>query len=173
MQWQAVRDEIEAAIEKIRFAPPEDVLKMFHYGIIESRAGSYDQYFTTLVFAEGDCRALAYYNANNLLLVAEEDSFTLDHMRTMARLYLPVGSEFLGYCGLRDIWRLAQKVLGALDDLESKDEFKQLLDAFNSYVSVVHGWIHHYFPWNLGELFPQKSKREVMKLAELAAGLPD
>ena len=88
----------------------EEVLKIFHYQIIDSRAGSYNQNFTTMVFAEGDCRALAFYNANNLLLVAEEESFSLEHMKIMARLYLPVGSEFLGYCGLKKVWEFAQDV---------------------------------------------------------------
>ena len=173
MNWKDVCEKIDAETSAIQSVPPDEVLKIFHYRIIDSRAGSYDQNFTTMVFAEGDCRALAFYNANNLLLVAEEESFSLEQMKIMARLYLPVGSEFLGYCGLKKVWEFAQDVTGALDSLETKDEYKELLNSFNTYVSVLHGWVHHYFPWNLGELFPQKSKREVMKMAELSAGLPD
>ena len=173
MNWKTVRDEIELATEAIQSTPPEEVLKIFHYGIVDSGAGSYEQNFTTMVFAEGDCRALAFYNANNLLLVAEEESFTLEHMNIMARLYLPIGSEFLGYCGLVRIWEFAQNVIKALDTLETKQDFSELLNAFNTYVSVVHGWVHHYFPWKLGELYPQKKKTDVMKMVELAGNLKD
>lgn len=173
MDWKEVRNKIEKETEAIQYTPDEQVLKMFHHGIIESRAGSYGQYFTTLVFAEGDCRALAFYNANNLLLVAEEDHFNLDHLKTMAHIYLPIGSEFLGYCGLKTIWEFAQEVTGALDTLESKEDYKELISAFNNYVAVVHGWIHHYFPWKLGELFPQKKKQEIKRMAEFSEKLPD
>lgn len=171
MDWKAVRENIERETVAIQYTPPEEVLKIFHYGIIDSGAGSYGQYFTTMVFAEGDCRALAFYNANNLLIVAEEGSFTLEHLKTMARLYLPLGSEFLGYCGLKKIWEFTQDVLGALDTVETKDDYKELINAFNTYVAVVHGWIHHYFPWNIGELFPQKKKGDILKMAELSYGL--
>jgi len=167
MEWKRVRDKIGGETEKILYTPPDEVLKIFRYGIIDSQAGSYGQYFTTMVFAEGDCRALAFYNANNLLIVAEEKSFTLDHLKIMARLYLPLGSEFLGYCGLQKIWEFTQEVLGALDSVKSKEDYKELINALNTYVAVVHGWIHHYFPWNIGELFPQRKKAEILKMAEL------
>jgi len=173
MDWREVRDKIDKETEAIQYTPPEEVLKIFHYGIIESEAGSYGQYFTTMVFTEGDCRALAFYNANNLLLVAEEESFTLEHLKVMARLYLPIGSEFLGYCGLKKVWEFAQDVLGALDTLKTKDEYKELLNAFNTYVAVLHGWIHHYFPWKLGELFPHKKRKEILRMAELSTGLKE
>ena len=91
----------------------------------------------------------------------------------MAKIYLPIGSEFLGYCGLKKIWEFAQDVVGVLDDLKTKKDYKELISTFNNYVAVVHGWIHHYFPWNLGELFPHKKKSEIQKLVELSTGLPD
>jgi hypothetical protein len=171
MKWRDVIEKISKETEKIQFTPSEEVLKIFKYNIIESGAGSYGQAFTTMVFTEGDCRALAYYNANNLLLVAEEERFDLEHMKTMARLYLPVGSEFLGYCGLKKIWEFAQDVVGALDTLETKDEFKELLNSFNVYVGVTHGWIHHYFPWILGEIYPQKKRKDILQMAELSSEL--
>ncbi len=173
MEWKAVRDKIAAETDAIQFTPPDEVLKIFRYGIVDSQAGSWGQNFTTMVFAEGDCRALAYYNANNLLIVAEEEDFTLNHMITMAKLYLPLGPEFLSYCGLEKIWEFAQDVLGALDTLKSKDDYRELINSFNTYVAVVHGWIHHYFPWNLGELYPQKTKRDIQRMVELGKGLPD
>ena len=171
MDWKAVKDKIEKETERIEFTPPDEVLKIFHYGILESGAGSYGQYFTTMVFAEGDCRALAFYNANNLLLVAEEESFTLEHLKTMAGLYLRVSSEFLGYCGLKRIWEFTQDILASLDTVKTKEEYKELINAFNAYVATVHGWIHHYFPWNIGELFPQKKKEDIQKMGELSKDL--
>jgi hypothetical protein len=173
MEWKDVVQKIENETTAIQYTPPTEVLKIFHYGIIDSEAGSYGQYFTTMVFAEGDCRALAFYNANNLLIVAEETRFDLEHLKTLARLYLPLGSEFLGYCGLKKIWEYTQDVLGSLDTLKTIDEYKELINALNTYVAVVHGWIHHYFPWNIGELFPQKKKSDIKRMFELSDGLKD
>jgi hypothetical protein len=51
----------------------------------------------------------------------------------------------LGYCGLKKIWGFTQDVLGALDSLKTKEDYKELINSLNTYVAVVHGWIHHYF----------------------------
>jgi hypothetical protein len=173
MEWKKVVQKIEKETKIIQYTPPPEVLKIFSYGIIDSKAGSYGQYFTTMVFAEGDCRALAFYNANNLLIVAEEKRFDLEHLKTLARLYLPLGSEFLGYCGLKKIWEFTQDVLGSLDTLRTIDEYKELVNSLNTYVAVLHGWIHHYFPWNIGELFPQKKKKDIERMSRLSGGLKD
>jgi hypothetical protein len=169
MDWKAVRDKIEEETNRIQYSPPDEVLKMFRFGIIDSGAGSYGQYFTTMVFAEGDCRALAFYNANNLLIVAEEKSFSLDHLKTLARLYLPLGPEFLAFCGLKKIHEFTKDVLNALDSVNSKEDYKELINALNTYAAVLHGWIHHYFPWNIGELFPQKKKEEILEMMRLSS----
>ena len=170
--WKDAKEEIDRETQRVMFTPPEEVLKIFKYGIVESDAGSYGQYFTALVFIEGDCRALAYYNANNLICVADNEGFDLEQLKFMTRLYLPVSAEFLGYCGLKNIWKFTQGILDALDTLNSKEEFKELVNSFNLYIACVHTWIHHFFPWNVGGLFPKRKPeeiREMMRLIENSA----
>ncbi len=84
--WKDVKATIDQETERVRFTPPDEVIKIFKYGIIDSDAGSFGQYFTALVFIEGDCRALAYYNANNLIVMADDDSFNLEHLKTMTKV---------------------------------------------------------------------------------------
>ncbi len=167
MNWSEVKKKIDKEAERIQFTPPDEVLKIFKYQIIDSGAGSYDQAFTTMVFCEADCRALSYYNVNNFLVFVDEPSFTLDHLKILVRHCLPLGSEFLGYCGLKKVWEFTQDVLGALDTVKTKDEFRELMNSLNFYISVIHGWIHHYFPWYIGELFPQKKAGDVKEMAKL------
>ena len=167
MNWSEVKDKIDKEAERIIFTPPDEVLKIFKYQIIDSGAGTAGQALTTMVFCEGDCRALAYYNVNNFLVIVEEPSITLEQLKYLARHYLPIGSEFLGYCGLKKIWEFVQDVLGALDTVNTKEEFKDLFDSLNLYVSVVHGWVHHYFPWHIGELFPQRQSSDVKEMNKL------
>lgn len=166
--WKHLKKEIEQETERIMFDPPDEVLAIYKYGIVASDAGSFGQYFTTMVFVEGDCRALAYYNANNLIVVAENDSFDLEALKFMTRLYLPVSAEFLGYCGLKNVWRFCKEILDTLDTLDSKEDYKALINSYNLYIACVHTWIHHYFPWNIGALFPKKKPDEVKEMMRLA-----
>lgn len=167
VNWIDAKKEIDEEIELIRFNEPDEIKKIFQYGIIESGAGSYSQYFTTMVFVEGDCRALAFYNINNLLFIADDPSFTLEHLKTLAKIYLPLSSEFLGYCGLKKLWEFVKKTLEALDTVKTKDEFKELMSSLNLYVAILHGWIHHRFPWYIGVLFPQKKREEIIKMLKI------
>ena len=64
--WKAVKKDIDNELEKIRLEAPTEVRKMMH-GIIDSEAGSYGQYFSTIVFVSGEVRALGIYSARFLL----------------------------------------------------------------------------------------------------------
>jgi hypothetical protein len=166
--WKTVKSLIDEEAERIRFSEPDEVKKIFQYGVIESQAGSYGQYFTTMVFAEGDCRALAYYNVNNLIFVFDETSFTLEQMKFLIKLYLPLGSEFLGYCGFNKLWEFVQAVLDCVDSIKSKEELKELITSLSLYAANLHAWVHHKFPWNAGALFPRKNLDEIKEMARLA-----
>lgn len=169
--WRKVKRKLDEETEHIRFSPPSEVLKIFKYGIIETGQGSYGQYFTTMVFVEGDCRALCYYHLANLIVAADEPSFTLEQLKYLTWLNLmrakPV--EFLGSCGLEKLWKFTQEVIEAVKTVKTKEEYKQLMNSLLRYVALLHGWIHHYFPWYLGEFFPQKTREELEEMARLAS----
>lgn len=128
-----------------------------------------------MVFVEGDCRSLAYYNVSNLIAFAEDPSFTLEQVKTITKVNLlrMKGPEFLGTCGLKVLWKFVQMMDKALDSVKSKEEYLQLVNSLFRYVAVLHGWIHHYFPWYVGELFKQKTPEELSELNRLAATLKD
>jgi len=161
--WKDVKKEIDREIDKIMYNPPEEVVKTFKHGLVANDIGSYGQYFAPLVFIEGDCRALAYYNSNNLCIYAEEDLFELKHLKVLTNISLTLSAEFLGYCGFDKVWEFAQEVINSLDTLSSKEDFKELIGSYNLYVGQLHTWIHHYFPWNLGVLFPKKTREELLE----------
>lgn len=169
--WRTVKELIDKEAERIRFSEPDEVKKIFQYGLIESGAGSYGQYFSTMVFAEGDCRALTYYNVNNLLFLFDDPLFTLEHLKKLFRLYVPLSAEFLGYCGFKKLWEFAKSILEVLDTVDSKVELKELLTSLAIYVSNLHTWVHHRFPWGIGALFPRKSPEEIKELCRLSQTL--
>jgi hypothetical protein len=165
--WREVKKMIDEEANRIRLTEPDEVKKIFQYGLIESQAGSYGQYFSTMVFAEGDCRALTYYNVNNLLFLFDEPLFTLEHIKKLFRLYVPLSAEFLGYCGFKKLWEFVQAILEVLDDVKSKEELKELITSLAIYVANLHAWVHHRFPWGLGILFPRKKPEEIEELLRL------
>jgi hypothetical protein len=165
--WEDIKEEINRETEKIAFTPPREVLKIFKYGIFDRGAGTRGQYFTTLVFAQGVCRALAYDCVNNLVYITEEESFNLEHLKIMVKQYLPSNAEFLGYCGLENIWKFVQEILDALDTLKSKEELVELINSLNLYLARMYTWVHHFFPWNIGVLFPERKPEEIREMNKL------
>lgn len=168
MDWKEVRDKINKEAEKIWFAPPDEVIRLFKYQIVPSGQGINGQAFTTMVFVSGDIRSLAFYNVLGLTYIVDEPSFTLEQMKFLFKQSVPVSAEFLWTCGIKKIWELVQDVLSALDSLKTKDDFKGLIDALMYYAANLHDWAHWFFPWHIGELFPQRETEEIKELARLA-----
>jgi hypothetical protein len=165
--WVDVKNAIEAENQRILFDPPEEIVKIFKYAIVESGAGSYDQAFTAMVFTEGDCRYLAFYGANNIVALCDDPALTVDGLKAMARVFLPLSAEFLGYCGLKKLWQFVQDLVAALDTVQTKDEMKELITAVTLYAGTLNSWIQHFFPWNVGTLFPQRKVEDIKEMARL------
>jgi Cucumopine synthase C-terminal helical bundle domain len=169
MNWREVKDEIEKENESILLTPPEEVIKIFKFNIIESGAGSYGQAFTAMVFTEGDCRYLAFYGANNIVALCDDEAVNLDALKAMARMFMPLSAEFLGYCGLKKVWIFVQHLMDALDTVQTKEEMKELVTAITLYCGTLNSWIQHYFPWNVGTFFPQRQGEDIREMARLAS----
>lgn len=167
MNWVDVKNEIEAENERILFNPPDEILKIFKYGIVESGAGSYGQAFTAMVFTEGDCRYLAFYGCNNIVQLCDNPALTVEGLKEVAKIFIPLSSEFLGYCGLKNVWVFAQHIVACLDTIQTKDELKQVITALSLYAGTLNSWIQLYFPWNIGTLFPQVQPEQVKEMARL------
>ena len=150
------RREIEKEIENIWMEEPEEVRRI-RQGYIESGAGSYGQYFSTLVFVDGEIRALGYLCYSTLLRMIDDPQYELYHLRQLARSLLPVCAEFLGYTGLKKVWEFTKRFLDMLDEIDNKADFKDIVRSLTLYAIRLHGWVHFYFPWGLGTYFPLQS----------------
>ena len=62
---QKLIDEIHKEVERIWINPPQDVVNI-HTGKIKSKAGSYNQYFSTMVFVNGEERHLGLLQPEEL-----------------------------------------------------------------------------------------------------------
>jgi hypothetical protein len=147
---QEVIDAIQNEMERIWVVPPLEVLDI-HDGRIRSRAGSYDQYFATLVFVNGETRPLGYCAMGGLIKSCVSSDISLDTLRQITPNFIRVPAEFLSYCGFEALFRFTQDTLRVLGALETKDEYVSLLSTLALYTNRLNGWNLHYFPWKHGE----------------------
>lgn len=136
--------------ETIWLYPPEDLVKI-HKGKIKSRAGSYNQYFSTMVFVNGEVRQLGYNAFGGLLKSFSNSKISLQVAKELPRAFTESAAGFLGYCGLEKLNDFTQKALVVSKKASSKKELIQLYNALCIYANRLHGWSLHYFPWEYGK----------------------
>jgi hypothetical protein len=147
---------------------PMEVLRLFKYQIVPTNMGGlWNTAFTVMIFAEGDMRAMNAYMLFPLCRLSDHEEFTLDHLKTMFKDTVPLSAEFVATCGLESVWVNVKKVLAALDSIDNKADFKILIEAFTAFQTNYHNWIHFYFPWYAGEVFPIRKKEDVAEMAQI------
>jgi hypothetical protein len=164
--WQEVRQEIETETNQIWLEEPLEIKKL-RMGLVDSKAGTYGQYFSTLVFVNGEIRALACYCAGGLARSAGLNSVSLEALKEQAEIFLPVSAKFLGYCGLESVWNFTQDIINALPTIRTKEEFRALFGSFNIYCGRLHIWTLNILPWELGMLYPQRDRDSLVEVFEL------
>lgn len=146
---QRLLDEIYEETCRIWLQPPQEILNL-HNGHIQSRAGSYDHYFNTLVFLNGETRPLGYCVLGGLIRTCRVTDISLSALIQTTQNLIRTPAEFLGYCGLDKLWRFTQRALSVLGALQNKEEYYNLMATFCLYAERLNTWNLHYFPWQLG-----------------------
>ena len=144
---------IQDETQKVWIHPPQEIDDL-HRGLIRSGAGSYSQYFSTLVFLNGETRPLGYCALNGLVRLSQSESFSLQALREMTPNFIRTPAEFLGYVGLDTLWIFTQETLGVLPLLQTKEQFTALIGALALYANVLNTWNLQYFPWHHGAGYP-------------------
>lgn len=152
---QKLIDEIYKEVTKIWINPPEDVVKV-HTGKIKSKAGSYGQYFSTMVFVNGEERHLGYNALGGLLKSCKTSNIDINTLKKITPNFIYIPAEFLGYSGLEKLWYFVKKTLEVLDLIETKEEYFSLISILALYANRINGWNLHYFPWKHGEKYKFK-----------------
>jgi hypothetical protein len=153
IQSKAVEElvrEINDETQRIWIDPPEELLDI-HAGRIKSRAGSRDQYFTTMLFVNGEQRPFGYGALGGLVRSCFNTNVSLDALKQLSANFIKTPAEFLGYCGLDKQWAFTQRTLAVLKEVETKEDFVTLMSALGTYANCLNGWNLHYFPWQHGE----------------------
>jgi hypothetical protein len=158
---QELVHEIHAETERIWVTPPEEILDI-HAGRIQSRAGSYDQYFATLVFVNGEERPLGYCALGGLLKSCFNSDLSLEMLKQITANFIKTPAEFLGYCGLDTLWNFVERTLSVLKDIETKEDYVTLISSLSLYANRLNGWNLHYFPWKHGDDYKYENVGNVL-----------
>lgn len=169
MHWTEVKAAIDAET-RAAWSEEHDDIKRIRYGIIPTEAGSFDQYFSTLVFALTYSLTLGEHVVYGFLKSADNEHVPLKALQEQTREHFGSGFEapmFLGYVLAPKAETLANDILSVLDDLKTKEEFKSLLGSYFTYLNILHWWLHVYFPWYLGSAYPQVSASQLADMNRL------
>ncbi|GHF53386.1 hypothetical protein GCM10010218_38570 [Streptomyces mashuensis] len=140
--------DVYTATERAWLTAPEELAGL-HAGVIPSGAGSFETVLPTLLFVNGETRPLGYATYGGLAR-ATVQGMPIESLRHMARLLVGVPAEFLGYCGLEQLWSFTQRFLACLDRLD-RDDFLSVVSQLALYINCLGGWNLHLYPWDTGD----------------------
>jgi hypothetical protein len=150
---QALISRIQDETESVWLDPPQEIDDL-HRGIVRSGAGSYSQYYSTLVFLNGETRPLGYSALNGLVRLSQSQNLSLSVLREITPNFVRTPAEFLGYCGLNTLWSFVQDTFDVLPLLQTKEQFQALIGSLALYANVMNTWNLQYFPWHHGLAYP-------------------
>lgn len=169
MHWTKAREGIQAEVVGIWSHEPDDVMRL-RLGIVPTEAGSFGQYFSTLVFALTYSLTLGEHVVYGLVKGADNPKVPLEALKELTREHFGAGFEapsFLGYVLAPKAYDFANDILAALDTVENREDFKALLGSYFTYLNILHWWLHIYFPWHLGNAYPQVSAAQLGEMNRL------
>jgi hypothetical protein len=163
--WRDVKTMIDAENEKIRIQPPEEVVKVVHYRIVDSKAGTDGQALSNWFFSATDIRYVQAY-LYNIVRLAMDKKYTTEQIKSMTKIMIAQPAEFAGYCGFHKTWEYAKAVIDVLDEVDSRDDLLDLLNSLLLYSANMNAWIHHYFPWKINYVYPHRDPKELLDLVK-------
>lgn len=167
--WRAVRAAIEAETRAIWSVEPDDIKRLRH-GITIAQAGSFGQYFSTLVFALTYTLTMGEHVVYGLVKGADNPDVPVKALNELTREHFGSGFQapgFLGYVLAPNAEHFANDILAVLDQIETPEDFKALLGSYFTYLNILHWWLHIYFPWSLGSVFQQVDATTITELGRL------
>lgn len=169
MHWAEVRKTIDAETKRIWSDESEDITRL-RMGICHGDAGSFGQYFSTLVFALTYTLALGEHVVYGLVKGADNDKIPLEALKELTKEHFVVGFRapmFVGYVLAPKAETYAEDIVAALDSVETREDFKALVGSYFTYQNILHWWLHVYFPWSLGGVFEQVDAKRIATLRRL------
>jgi hypothetical protein len=166
--WRQVVRKIEKETEKIWLKEPAEITRL-RMGIAEFDAGSFGQIFAVILNLNGETRSFAVRGCFHLLKNVDKPDVSLDSLKLMVRNFLPNNAETMYFLGIKKIKEFSKDVLDVVDQLESREEYKQLIGALYAYANRILFWVHEITPHGLGVFYPKWDRKAVERIKRTIA----
>ncbi|MCV2394372.1 hypothetical protein OEB99_08625 [Actinotalea sp. M2MS4P-6] len=146
--------ELDGERERIWLTLPEDVQSLGK-GVLPRGTGPKAQYFTSLLFAEGEARTLSDEILWGLLEIARKGDADLETLKMFVTQIVDYKADFFDFVGLPVACRWTHRYAEGARAAADLDEFIAVTGAALSYANRLHMWIDFVFPWGLANAFPR------------------
>lgn len=147
---------LDAERERIWLTCPEEIERLGQ-GHVPRRTGSHGQYFTTLMFAEGESRTLSDELLWGLIEIGQKTDFDLRTVVLIVDQIVSYKAAFFDFVGMPEAGKFLQLYVEGARAATSQEEFLQLTRAAITYVNKVHMWVDAVFPWGVSNAFKRAS----------------
>ena len=162
-------DKVQATIVALRklredmwFDMPAEI-ERFGRGVQPRGTGAYQQYFTPLMFAEGEARTMSDEVLWCVWQLATDESTDLDTLGRVVSDLVGYKADFLDFVGLPEAAAVFHQFVEAIQAAEGRGEFVELIDAALSYANRFHMWVDAVFPWGIANGFQRPKSTEELK----------
>lgn len=166
MTWMEVKDKIENRLNEIWLNEPEAMWKTRH-GISVAGAGSFNQHLSTQMFVDVYTIAYGQHMFFMFIQFCDDPDMPLELLKKMTKNELTFGfksMEFLAYVSTPEVWDFAQDIAKVLPQIQTKDEYRELMGAYVRFINQIQMWFHTTFPWHIGLMYQYKTAAEIEKM---------
>ena len=151
--------ELDVERDRIWLTLPEDVRDLGN-GIVPRGTGPKKQYFTSLLYAEGEARTLADEILWGLIEISRNPEADLDTLKLVVSQIVDYKADFFDFVGLPLTCRWTHRYAEGARAAETLEEFGAVTGAVLSYMNRVHMHIQSVFPWGIASAFPRADARQ-------------
>ena len=156
---QDVITELDQERERVWLILPEDVRDLGN-GVIPRMTGPKKQYFTSLLYAEGEARTLADEILWGLIEVAGKPDADLATLKMIVTQVVDYKADFFDFVGLPLTCAFTHRYAVGARAAETAEEFIAVTGAALSYMNRIHMWIQSVFPWGIASAFPRDDAKQ-------------
>ena len=148
MKWEQTKSRIETTLDQIYLEMPLEVQKV-KAGILPHNAGHHGQYFSALQSLMMTLMGWCFYSGGMIMEILNDSTFTLDQCKKLIISGNRNPARYTGYIAYPMVWNLWLEIEASLDDIERREQLRELMIPWLSFINRMHFWNVEIFPWHL------------------------
>jgi len=160
IHWKETKRKVEATLDQIYLEMPLEVKKL-KAGILPHNAGHHGQYLTSLESLMMTLMGWCFYSGGMIMEALKDPTFTLDQCKKLIIQGNRNPARYTGYIAYPMVWDLWLEVEDSLSTVANKEELKELMISWLSFINRMHFWNAEIFPWHLAKYVKTRTVAEI------------